>query len=84
MTNRKIVEVEWEDSWSSHRWNTKDEHMSSKDVTSRIVSVGYLVSRDSGFLRMTSAFDGQTNPNLDCLHSIPDSAIRKIRWIRKK
>ena len=83
MKYRKIVEVEWEDSWSSHHWGTKDKHVDAGDAPGRIVSVGYLVSRDGGFLRMTSGFDGQDNPNLECLHSIPDSAVRKIRQVRK-
>ena len=73
MTER-MVEVEWEDANSAHRWqNEDDDHH-----TVHVWSVGYLLRDDEEGIMLTYGFDGNTERQRNCTIAIPRSAIRNV------
>ena len=88
MTKQKtppIVEVEWVDSWSAHGWRNKADHIDHHGAPYNGVmhTIGFLVERNKEWLRTAGSYDGNDTVQWNCLQSIPNSAIRSFRVLRK-
>ena len=82
-----VVEVEWEDSTTSHGWNKSEEALGVKPDLA--TSVGFLIEETPKLVRLTGCtvhlaekqFDRHSR--FDCVMVIPRSAVRSMRQIRK-
>ncbi|KKM92791.1 hypothetical protein LCGC14_1215020 [marine sediment metagenome] len=78
-----IVEVEWEDSHTSHGW--QDEPSLPASLTVR--SVGYAQRNDKSGITLVESIVQANNPGLakyGCTMAIPRSAIRKVTKLGPK
>lgn len=74
----KIVKVEWEDITCQHGWSDLDR----VDNTIIISSVGYLLSKDKKYLRITPSISIDNNSKTESL-VIPMGVVKKIKVIGK-
>lgn len=73
-----IVEVDWEDSETSHNWRDRSE---DRYEIAPCRSAGYLVESSRRYVRLTESIDD--NGNTGCTTSIPRFAVRRMRVIRR-
>lgn len=87
--SERIVEVEWEDTASTHGWQEKED----MPETWRITSVGYVDRDDADGIRLyearsiseASVSDHSKSRKRDygCATMIPRSAIRDVRELKR-
>jgi hypothetical protein len=81
--SERIVEVEWEDCASRHRWQPlADRYPSNLNVH----SVGYVLEDNDSHIVLTESLD--TDPIAEdklrgCTSTIPRSAIRKVTELKR-
>ena len=82
--SERIVEVVWEDTLTSHAWNSREE---MPTATWTIHSVGYVVQDDDAGLLIVEA-KGEAQPrstkDYGCATIIPRSAIREVSELSRK
>ena len=86
MTYLRIVEIEWEDSSTHHRWHSdKTVH-----VTSPCKTVGYVVRDDKEAMSLAESIDASPPlkdtiiSDFGCVTTIPRSAIHKVTELSRK
>ena len=72
----KKVEVEWVDAHTWAGWRDGDE--AKEIVPAKCTTIGYLINRKKGYLRLTSGYD-ECSEKYDGLHVIPTSWVTVIR-----
>jgi len=75
INNKRIVYVEWEDSFTSPGWRSREDY---DDIN--IATVGWLVAKSNEGIVITSSVSDSGNV-MDQLH-IPKSAIRKFKYVK--
>ena len=78
MKKRKLIEVEWHDSASLHRWRQPDAHQ-REAKTVNCVSVGWETKRTSDSITLTQTVS-EDNELLDSI-SIPRGCIRRVKRV---
>lgn len=79
----RIVEVEWEDAATTHRWHNENQH----PTVSPCRTVGYVVKDDGGGILLAHGLDQTESTttevtSFDCETIIPRSAIRKVTELK--
>ena len=84
----EVWEVEWEDSMASHGWQ-KDKDIAEL-VPDISTSVGFLLMNDSRCVTLCTSTihmtedERSSHSRFDCTTTIPKSAIRKMRRLKKE
>ncbi len=80
----RIVEVEWEDAATTHRWHDETQ----RPTPSPTRSVGYVTRDDDKAIAVAESLDDTKSETTSvsrfgCETVIPRSAIRKVRELRR-
>lgn len=76
----KLVEVEWIDSCSYHRW-TDPDHLGEIAVPSDCRSIGYLLVNDKDRIVVVQSLDDDGGSASEAM-AIPKVCVKKIRTLK--
>ena len=75
-----LIEVDWEDSYSSHGWETLEGRLREPGVVRYVKSVGYQLERNRRQIRLAESIGG--SEQVGCTTTIPRFAVKGVRIIR--